>query len=154
MRNTTVFNEPKTAVAWRDALTAAIAKVSELATEAAALAAPEKQDAILRAVQHNTAPIESTALDAAANALAAHVSAGGMNLGAALAAATIGSMAAGASIGKVRGEMYHAGGVLGDVEAVASGNPEKVIRRGAQHVFWRAFGNAGRSIFRRIAGKR
>ena len=37
---------------------------------------------------------------------------------------------------------------------VASGNPEKIVRRAGQHVFWRMFGNAGRSIFRKISGKR
>ncbi|MHB8355061.1 MAG: hypothetical protein ACYDDQ_00010 [Vulcanimicrobiaceae bacterium] len=142
--------EPKTAVALRNVLAAAIAKASELG----ALAVSEKQGAILTTVQENAAPIESTALDAAAHALAAHFPPGVPNIGAALAAATIGSIAAGASISKARGEMYHASSVLGDVEAVASGNPEKVIRRAAQHVFWRAFGNAGRSIFRRIGGKR
>ena len=143
-----------TAQALRSAIIAAIAKASELATEAAALAAPEKQDAILTAVQDNAAPIESTALDAAADVLGDFHAPGKSNIGAALAAGTAAAVAGGVSLGKVRGDMYRAGSVLGDVEAVASGDPEKIVRRGAQHVFWRAFGRAGRAIFRGIGGKR
>ncbi len=144
--------DARAAQALRDAIIAAVAKASELATEAAALAAPDKQDAILTAVQDNAAPIESTALDAAADVLGQH-SMQGVDVGAALAAGTVAAVAGGMTIGKVRGAMYRGGSVLGDVEAVASGDPEKIVRRGAQHVFWRAFGKAGRSIFRKIGGK-
>ncbi|MHB8433252.1 MAG: hypothetical protein ACYDCA_06585 [Candidatus Tyrphobacter sp.] len=145
--------EPKAAGALHDALAAAIAKASEITAEAAALAAPDKADAILQAVQDNVTPIENTALDAAADVLAAQAPHGEANIGAAIAAGTAAAVAGGMTLGKVRGDMYHAGSVLGDVEAVASGNPEKIVRRGAQHIFWRAFGKAGRGIFRKIGGK-
>lgn len=146
--------ETGAAQALHSALVAAIAKASELATEAAVLIAPDKQDAILTAVQDYAAPIDSTALDVAADILAAYHAPGKPNIGAAIAAGTAAALASGVSIGKVRGEMYRDGSVLGDVEAVASGNPEKIVRRGAQHVFWRAFGKLGRSIFRAIGSKR
>ncbi len=143
---------PKAADALRGALVAAIAKASELTAEVAVLAAQKQLD-VLDEVQNNAAPIESTALDAAADVLGQHA-AQGVDVGAALAAGTVAAVASGMTIGKVRGDMYHAGSVLGDVEAVASGNPEKIVRRGAQHVFWRAVGKAGRGVFRKIGGKR
>ncbi len=71
-----------------------------------------------------------------------------------IAAASAAGLAAGASIGAVRHDLYRAGSVLGDAEAIASGNPERIARRAAQHVFWRAFGKLGRGIFRGIGGKR
>jgi hypothetical protein len=152
---------PKAAAALREALVAAIAKASELAAEACALSVQKHLAAgvaisandVIDAVTENTAPIESTALDAAADVLSAH-EAQGVDVGTAIAAGTVAAVAGGASLGKVRGEVYHAGSVLGDVEAVASGSPEKIVRRGAQHAFWRAFGKAGRGIFRKIGGKR
>ena len=72
----------------------------------------------------------------------------------AVAAATVAGLAAGASVGKVRHDLYRAGSLLGDAEAIASGNPEKMARRAGQHIFWRAFGKLGRGIFRGIGGKR
>lgn len=144
--------DPQSAAALRSAVIAAIAKASELTVEVAVLAAARKLD-VIDETKHNIPAIENTALDAFADALAASAPSG-VDVGAAIAAGAIGAAAAGVSIGKVRGEMYHAGSVLGDVEAVASGNPEKIVRRAGQHVFWRMFGNAGRSIFRKISGKR
>ena len=76
------------------------------------------------------------------------------SVAAAAVAGAIGASAAGISVGKVRGELYRAGSVLGDVEAVASGNPARMVRRVEQHVFWRTFGRFGRSIFRGLGGKR
>lgn len=145
-----------TASTLRAALEAAIAKASVLTTEAAALAALDKQDAILEAVQANIVPIKSTALDAAADIFArdAAQAHGPSDISTAIAAGTVGALAAGASLGNVRGKMYRAGSVLGDVEAVASGDPRKIVRRVGQHVFWRAFGSLGRGIFRGIGGKR
>lgn len=145
---------PDTAEALREAIVEAIAKCAVLATEAAVLAAPQSQETILQAAERNVAPIENTALDVAASVLAKHwpPAKGGPNIGAAIAAGTVGAVAAGVSIGKVRGSMYRAGSVLGDVEAAASGNPAKVVRRAGQHVFWRAFGKLGRGIFRGIGG--
>jgi len=71
-----------------------------------------------------------------------------------IATATIAGLAGGASVGAVRHDLYRAGSILGDAEAIASGNPEKIVRRAGQHVFWRAFGKLGRGIFRGIGGKR
>jgi hypothetical protein len=142
--------DPKIAAALRAAVIEAVAKSSELTCEVAVLAAEKKLDVVDEA-QRNITPIENTALDAFADTFAANAP-HGVDVGAAIAAGTAAALAGGVSIGKVRGDMYHAGSVLGDVEAVASGNPEKIVRRGAQHVFWRAFGRAGRSIFRKIGG--
>jgi hypothetical protein len=131
--------DPRAATALRAALVAAIAKASELATEACALSVQKHLAAgvaisandVIDAVAENTAPIESTALDAAADVLNAQA-AQGVDVGAAIAAGTVAAVAGGMTLGKARGEVYHAGSVLGDVEAVASGNPEKIVRRGAQ----------------------
>lgn len=143
-----------TASTLREALVVAIARAVTLATEAAVLAAPDRQEAILRAAEGNVEPIESTALDVAADVFAKHAAQHpGMNVGAAIAAGTVGAAVAGVSIGKVRGGLYHAGSVLGDVEAVASGKPEKMLRRVGQHAFWHQFGKLGRGIFRGIGGK-
>ncbi len=152
---------PKAAAALRNAIVAALAKASELSAEACAVSVQKHLDAgiavvaddVVTAVQENEAPIASTALDAAADALSQQ-SSQGVDVGVAIAAGTVAAVAGGMTIGKVRGDMYHAGSVLGDVEAVASGNPEKIVRRGAQHVFWRAVGKAGRGVFRKIGGKR
>ena len=44
----------------------------------------------------------------------------GVDVGAAIAAGTVAAVVGGVSLGKVRGEMYHAGSVLGDVEFMQS----------------------------------
>lgn len=144
--------DPQAAAALRAAIVAAIARSSSLTAEVAVVAKARNLD-MVHEVQRNVLPIENTSLDAAADVLAQH-SAPVSSIGAALAAGAAGAMAAGVSVGKVRGELYHAGSMLGDAEALASGNPRKIVRRGMQHVFWRAFGKAGRSIFRGIGGKR
>jgi hypothetical protein len=144
--------DPKAAEALRVALVAAIAKAAELCAEVGVLA-PQRGLDVIEETQRNATPIENTAMDVFADTLAVH-SEHVVDVGAAIAAGTVAAVAGGVSLGKVRHAAYRAGSVLGDVEAVASGNPEKIVRRGVQHVFWRAFGKAGRSIFRMIGGGR
>ena len=103
--------------------------------------------------------VVSTSLDCAATAYgsvpqAAHAPIAPPHSAPAVAAATVAGLAAGASVGQVRHDLYRAGSLLGDAEAVASGNPETISRRAGQHIFWRAFGKLGRGIFRGIGGKR
>lgn len=143
--------DPKAAEALRTAIVAAISKTAELCAEVGVLASKQDLD-IIDETQRNADPIENTALDAFADVLAQPQDAG-VDVGAAIAAGTVAAVAGGVSIGKVRHDIYRAGSVLGDVEAVASGDPEKIVRRGVQHVFWRVFGRLGRSIFRDIGGK-
>lgn len=156
----------------QSAIQKAIAKATELAAEAAGLGAlkaakildhltDEQAQAIMqnavKAIDDNIEPIEDTALDAAVAVFAQHpaqirkieqtVS------GAAAAVVAGAALTGGLSVGKVRHDLYRAGSILGDVEAVASGNPRRIARRVGQHVFWRAFGKLGRSIFRGIGGK-
>ena len=145
--------DPKAAEALRSAIVAAISKTAELCAEVGVLASERKLD-IIDETQRNATPIESTALDVAADVLASAHADHGVDVGAAIAAATASVVASGVSIGKVRGDLYRAGSVIGDVEAVASGNPEKIVRRAEQHFFWRFFGRLGRSIFRGIGGGR
>ncbi len=142
--------DPHVAATLRAALTAAIAKTAELGAEVGVVCKERNLD-VIAVMQKNVTPIENTALDAAADVLAdAWFSSGN----AIPQVAALGAVAAGvASTGSIRGGLYRAGSILGDAEAVASGNPEKIVRRGAQHVFWRAFGNAGRAIFRGFGGK-
>src|SRR5579872_3875148 len=73
---------------------------------------------------------------------------------AAVIAGAIGTSAAGISVGKVRHDSSRAGSGRGAAEAGARGNPPKMVRRVEQHLFWRAFGKLGRSLFRGIGGKR
>jgi hypothetical protein len=143
--------DPKAAEALRSALVAAIAKASELCAEVGVLASARGLD-IIEETGRNATVIENTAQDVFADVLSSHAEQG-VDVGAAIAAASMGAVAGGVSLGKVRHAAYRAGSVLGDVEAIASGNPEKIVRRGMQHIFWRAFGKAGRSIFRIIGGK-
>src|ERR1039458_10059986 len=62
--------DAKTAATLREALTAAIARAAELATEAAVLAAPDKADATFKAEEASVESIESSALDVAADIFA------------------------------------------------------------------------------------
>ncbi len=146
--------KPEDANMLRAAIVAAIAKTSELTVEVAVVSHARNLD-VIRETQINVAVIENTALDCAADVLAASWpkrtdGAPVTDLSALAAGAAV---ASGMSLGKARGAMYRAGSALGDVEAIASGNPEKIVRRGAQHVFWRAFGKLGRGIFRSFGGK-
>jgi|GEM_PF-1880720 len=159
--------DPKAAEALQSALVEAISVSVEVSSEAAELAVsmaakqlyslPEEQQKVLagnavKAVNDNLVAIANTALDAFADSLAqAHTA--GVDVGAAIAAASAGAVLGGASLGKVRHAAYRAGSVIGDVEAVASGDPKKIVRRAEQHIFWRAFGKLGRSLFRNIGGK-
>ena len=122
---------PATAAMLREAIVEAIASAATLATESAGMAAPDRQDAILTAAESNVASIEMTALDVAAAVLSQHAAQHpkGPGVGAVIAAGALGAAASGVSIGKVRGGLYRAGSVLGDVEAVGSGNPAKIVRR-------------------------
>lgn len=165
--------EPETAQVLRSAIQAAIAKSSELTAEVSGLGAiraakildglsDEQQAGIaknaVKAVDDNIVPIEDTAMDAAVAVFAAHphqlrkvkeaIS------GPAAAVVAGAAITGGLTAGKVRHDLYHAGSLIGDAEAIASGNPEKIVRRAGQHIFWRAFGKLGRGIFRGIGGKR
>ena len=122
--------------------------------------APDVQSSLAAAVNEHLEAIVNTSMDAAADAFTAgrtaiasqqspHAAATEAAIGAGVAAAS-----AATSIGRVRHALYRGGSVLGDVEAVASGNPERMVRRAEQHVFWRAFGRVGRGLFRGIGGKR
>ena len=108
---------------------------------------PDVQTNIRTKIDAHLAAIVNTSMDAAADAYSSGTTATAAAVGAGVAAAV-----AATSIGRVRHALYRSGSVLGDVEAVASGNPEKIVRRVGQHVFWRAFGKLGRGIFRGIGG--
>lgn len=145
--------DPAIAGLLRAAIVAAIAKSSALTAQTAVLrahASPELIDEITAEIPS----IENTALDAAIGVLEQPHGASPASVVGALAAGTAGALASGVTIGKVRGELYHAGSVLGDVEAIASGNPRTVVRRGIQHVFWHSFGRAGRSLFSQFTRRR
>jgi len=144
------------AAAIREAVVAAIAKTAELSAEIGILASQKGLD-IITQTQNNAAVVESTALDVAADVLASHWHARrapGASVDGEAAALGAAGVAAGMSVGSVRHDLYRAGSILGDAEAIASGSPEKIVRRAGQHVFWRAFGKIGRGIFRGIGGKR
>lgn len=119
----------------------------EMAAQAATDAAPDRVRAICDRLDALLPDIVNTAMDAATAALPIDDA---RNIGAAVAVGAAGAIAAGASLGKVRHTMYRAGSVLGDAEAIASGNPQRVVRRIGQHIFWRAFGRAGRALFKGI----
>ena len=139
------------------AISSAINIAVELAAQASLIAVPDKQTEIMAKINDTLPSIVNTAMDSAASVLATrsveaaqghpqghYGTAGVIALGAAAAS--------GIGISGVRHELYHAGSVLGDVQALASGNPSKIVRRAGQHVFWRLFGKAGRGIFRAIGG--
>ena len=143
----------KTAVA---AMNSAIKMVLALAMDGMPA---ETEAKILANVNQHLDVVVSTSLDCAATAYLqapqpAHASPTKPSSAPGVAAATIAGLGAGASIGAVRHGLYRAGSMLGDAEAIASGNPEKIVRRAGQHIFWRAFGRLGRGIFRGIGGKR
>jgi hypothetical protein len=159
--------DPKAGQILQSAIVAAISKTAALSGEAAALAASEVAKKLyslsqeqqnvfannaVKAISDNVTVIECTALDAAADALAKS-KVEGIDIAAVIAAGTAVAVAGGASIPKLRRAAYRAGSVLGDVEAIASGDPKKIVRRGVQHTFWRSFGRVGRSIFRGIGGR-
>jgi len=52
-------------------------------------------------------------------------------------------------IPKVRRSLYRAAAKLGDVEALASGKPERIIERAENKVIWRGFS----SLFRAFRGR-
>lgn len=51
------------------------------------------------------------------------------------------------SIHKTRGLLYRIARLLGDVQAISSGNPQKVAKRAARRVTGRATGRAMRKLF-------
>lgn len=52
------------------------------------------------------------------------------------------------SISRIRRLLYRSGSVLGDVEAVASGKPDRMIKRVIRKELYRDMGRAIRGIFR------
>ena len=54
------------------------------------------------------------------------------------------------SLSKLRRQLYRAGRDLGDVEAVASGNPDKIARRALRKRVYRAEGRVTRRWLRRF----
>lgn len=144
------FNASKDGHIVREAIVAAIARGSTLATQLAALAVPgEMEGAVVDAVQAKVQDIDNTALDAAVDVLISHYQPA--NDGSLAGIAAAGAMLlAGGKWGAARHDLYRAGAMLGDAEAIASGNPEQIARRAGQHVFWRAFGRLGRAIFRKL----
>lgn len=164
--------DPETADILRRAINAAIAKASELTSEAAGLGTlkaakvldhltDEQAEAIMqnavKAVDDNVRWIESTAIDTAVAVFAQHpaqIRKIEQTISGPAAAVVAGAaLTGGLSVGKARHDLYRAGSLLGDAEAIASGNPQRIVRRVGQHVFWRAFGKLGRAIFRGIGGK-
>lgn len=111
------------------ALIAAMAKTATLGTEVAVICKARNLD-VIDAMQKNVTPIENTGLDAAADVLLEAWFGAGKEIP--QVAALVAVAAGVASTGSIRGDLY---------------------RRGAQHVFWRAFGKAGRAIFRGLTGK-
>ena len=51
------------------------------------------------------------------------------------------------SIHKTRGLLYRIARLLGDVQAISSGNPQKAAKRAARRVTGRATGRAMRKLF-------
>ena len=165
--------DPEAAHLLQTAIQKAIATSSELSTEAAALGAMQAANLLdgvsdkqqpdigknaVKAVDENIAAIENTALDAAVAVFVANpmqIRKVEQSISGTAAAVAAGAAAAGGlTVGKARHDLYRAGSILGDAEAIASGKPEKIVRRVGQHIFWRAFGKVGRSIFRGLSGKR
>ena len=52
-------------------------------------------------------------------------------------------------ISKIRKTLYRTASELGDVQAVASGNPEKIVERAENKLIWRGFGK----LFRTFRGR-
>ena len=165
--------DPESAAVLSAVLQAAISKSAELATEAASLGAAQAAKLIdglsdiqqagivknaVRAVDENIAPIKNTALDAAIAVFASHpaqIKKLERTISGDAAAVVAGAaITGGLSAGAVRHDLHRAGSILGDAEAIASGNPQRIARRIGQHVFWRAFGRMGRSIFRGLENLR
>ena len=51
---------------------------------------------------------------------------------------------------RTRRRLYRAGSILGDLEAIASGDPGRVARRYVRKSAWRAQGRATRRVLRRL----
>ncbi|HKM17127.1 MAG TPA: hypothetical protein VJ064_02755 [Limnochordia bacterium] len=52
------------------------------------------------------------------------------------------------SIHKTRGLLYRIARLLGDVQAISSGSPQKVAKRAARRITGRATGRAMRRLFK------
>lgn len=141
--------DAKTAEILREMISAAINTGVEMTAQAVFDVVPDKIRPISDAIDAALPGIVSTAMDAATSPLGSPGSANAVE-GIALGAAVAGGL----RLASVRHDLYRAGSVLGDAEAIASGSPRLIVRRIGQHVFWRAFGRLGRAIFRGIGGKR
>jgi hypothetical protein len=53
-------------------------------------------------------------------------------------------------IPKIRRTLYRTAARLGDVEALASGNPKRIVERAENKIIWRGFG----SLMRMLRGRR